>query len=215
MSAVTISQSGQGNAVQEGDAYKGDGLFGIGELLKGIATAYKNTDIKEEVIADHLQGNQAQRLDDLANAITAKYLSDEFSKAKAISDAKDAVRNIFHEYADEFLPKIYSAGCEHGIYNSTTMQLLANDAYARAVRKGAELVLKNINDYAQREIERGQLALQSFSTLISAYSKQNKTYFMDEYPKTGKFAQDAAILIIAFTIMDAGKWINRKYFAES
>ena len=57
--------------------------------------------------------------------------------------------------------------------------------------------------------------MQSFSTLISAYSKQNKTYFMDEYPKTGKFAQDAAILIIAFTIMDAGKWINRKYFAES
>lgn len=215
MSAITISQSGQGNAVQEGDAYKGDGIYAVGKFLQGIAAAYKNTDIKETIINDHLQGNQAQRLDDLANAITAKYLSDEFSKAKAIQDAKDAVTNIFHEYADEFLPTLYSSGCRHGIYNSTTMQLLANDAYARAVRKGAELVLKNINDYAQREIERGQLALQSFSTLINAYSKQNKTYFMDEYPKLGKFAEDAAIIVLAFAVIDATEWFTRKYFADS
>ena len=214
MAATTVNQSGQGNAVQEGDAYKGDGVFAIGEFLKGLAAAYKNTDVKEEVIANHLQDGQAKALDDLTNAITAKYLSDEFSKANAIKDAKDAVTNIFHEYADEFLPKLYSDGCRHGIYNSTTMQLLANDAYARAVRKGAELVLKNINDYAQREIERGQLALQSFSTLISAYSKQNKVYTMDEYPKTGKFLEDAAYAVIAFTVLDAGMWINRKYFAE-
>ena len=88
----------------------------------------------------------------------------KYSKENAITDAQDVVANIFRDYRNTDLPKIYSAQNTSGGYNSTTAQLLANDAFGAATAKSADAVLKNIVDY--RKLNQGDLS--SFADLFKA-----------------------------------------------
>jgi hypothetical protein len=88
----------------------------------------------------------------------------EYNKALGISDAHDLVDSIFAEYRDTDLPQIYQSMNGSGGYNSTTAQLLANDAYARATAKAAKETLDNVAKYAN--IRQGDV--QALSQLYAA-----------------------------------------------
>lgn len=72
----------------------------------------------------------------------------EYSKETAIADAASAINTIFTEFKDDALVQVYQPQCVANGYNSTTMQLLVNNAYAKTVNEGAKLRLDNIQRYA-------------------------------------------------------------------
>ena len=83
---------------------------------------------------------------DLIPRLTKKDI--EYSKDTAIADAQGTVNNVFEQFKDEALVQVYYPQCIANGYNSTTMQLLANNAYAKTVSEGAKVVLDNIQRYA-------------------------------------------------------------------
>ena len=99
---------------------------------------------------------------DLVPRLTNKDL--EYDKTNAIADAKDTVNNIFDTFKDEALVQVYQPECIANGYNSTTMQLLVNNAYAKTVSEGAKVVLDNIQRYAGIRVS----DLQVMSQLIGA-----------------------------------------------
>lgn len=88
----------------------------------------------------------------------------EYSKDTAIADAQATVNNIFDTFKDELLVQVYQPECIVNGYNSTTMQLLVNNAYAKTVSEGAKVVLDNIQRYAGIRVS----DLQVMSQLIGA-----------------------------------------------
>ena len=99
---------------------------------------------------------------DLIPRLTNKDL--EYDKTNAIADAKDTVNNIFDTFKDEALVQVYQPECIANGYNSTTMQLMVNNAYAKTVSEGAKVVLENVQRYAGIRVS----DLQVMSQLIGA-----------------------------------------------
>ena len=99
---------------------------------------------------------------DLVPRLTSKDL--EYDKSNAIADAQATVNNIFETFKDEALVQVYQPECIANGYNSTTMQLLVNNAYAKTVSEGAKVVLDNIQKYAGIRVS----DLQVMSQLIGA-----------------------------------------------
>ena len=99
---------------------------------------------------------------DLIPRLTKKDI--EYSKDTAIADAQGTVNNVFEQFKDEALVQVYYPQCIANGYNSTTMQLLADNAYAKTVSEGAKVVLDNIQRYAGIRVS----DLQVMSQLIVA-----------------------------------------------
>ena len=99
---------------------------------------------------------------DLIPRLTNKDI--EYSKTTAVADAQATVNNIFDTFKDEALAQIYHPQCIANGYNSTTMQLLANNAYAKTVSEGAKIILDNVQRYAGIRVS----DLQVMAQLISA-----------------------------------------------
>lgn len=99
---------------------------------------------------------------DLIPRLTKKDI--EYSKDTAIADAQGTVNNVFEQFKDEALVQVYHPQCIANGYNSTTMQLLANNAYAKTVSEGTKVVLDNIQRYAGIRVS----DLQVMSQLIGA-----------------------------------------------
>lgn len=99
---------------------------------------------------------------DLVPRLTNKDL--EYDKTNAIADAQATVNNIFDTFKDELLVQVYQPECIANGYNSTSMQLLVNNAYAKTVSEGAKVVLDNIQRYAGIRVS----DLQVMSQLIGA-----------------------------------------------
>jgi hypothetical protein len=68
-----------------------------------------------------------------------------YSKDQAKADALANMGQIFREYRENELPKVFIGQAGGGLYNSTTGQLMANDAYARAT----DLANARILDYTK------------------------------------------------------------------
>ena len=99
---------------------------------------------------------------DLIPRLTKKDI--EYSKDTAIADAQGTVNTVFEQFKDEALVQVYQPECIANGYNSTTMQLLANNAYAKTVSEGAKVVLDNIQRYAGIRVS----DLQVMSQLVGA-----------------------------------------------
>ena len=99
---------------------------------------------------------------DLVPRLTNKDL--EYDKTNAVADAQATVNTIFDTFKDELLVQVYQPECIANGYNSTTMQLLVNNAYAKTVSEGAKVVLDNVQRYAGIRVS----DLQVMSQLVGA-----------------------------------------------
>lgn len=72
-----------------------------------------------------------------------------YTRENAIKDSQGMIENIFREFETQSLPQIYKNPRASGIYNDTSTQLLANDAYSSAVAKGQANLFQNILAYSQ------------------------------------------------------------------
>ena len=91
-----------------------------------------------------------KKLDTLLTTLTDAQgeLGKDYTKNQAIMDSKGAIDNLFTKYKQEALPQIVAQGAQGGVYNSTALQGLADNAFAATVAKGAELQQQTIKDYA-------------------------------------------------------------------
>lgn len=77
----------------------------------------------------------------------AKLLEQTFGKDAAVRDSQGAVQDAIRTALQEDIPKILDMQNRSGAYSSTTAQLLADNAQAQAVQKGAAIQLDTVNKY--------------------------------------------------------------------
>ena len=83
------------------------------------------------------------------DALSALWGNSDYSRANAINDTQGAIAEIFNQYKIKDLPEIFSSMVSSGGYNSTSHQLMANEAFANATAKGAALRSQAILNYAE------------------------------------------------------------------
>ena len=195
-----------------GDAYKGDGMQGLGNFLKGIADAYRTVDQQTKELISHLSPEEKAQLQSFTQKAMSRYLSDEFSKDAASADITASYDGIFREYRESELPVIYGKLCSTGMYNSTAAQMLANDAYARAVDKAGQAKHGAIKDYAQLETARAEPALSAFNVALQDDTDRSVSFHEETEPNMEEFSEDAAVM---FTIMGVlSIFSKREYLAD-
>lgn len=122
--------------------------MGLGSVLGGFLGGSEGDDLYKEII------DNSKAAGDRGLAGIDKYLADilaqttsQYGKQSAVADSQGAVAEIFNQFKKSALPDIYQAQVSSGGYNSSTGQLLANDAFATANSKAAGLVLDTIMKY--------------------------------------------------------------------
>lgn len=90
-----------------------------------------------------------------------------FSRGNAITDSQGFIQQIFNDFEKQSLPKIYSNPRASGIYNDTSTQLLANDAFSSAVAKGQSQLVQNILAYAQARRNQLDPVIQLMQGMVS------------------------------------------------
>ena len=195
-----------------GDAYKGDGMQGLGNFLKGIADAYRSVDQQTKELISHLSPEEKAQVQSFTQKAMSRYLSDDFSKESASSDITASYDGIFREYRESELPIIYGKLCSTGMYNSTAAQMLANDAYARAVDKAGQAKHGAIKDYAQLETARAEPALSAFNVALQDDTDRSVSFQEETEPNMEEFSKDAAAMFIIMGVLDY--YSKREYLAD-
>lgn len=136
---------------------------------------------------------------DLIPRLTTKDL--EYNKANAIADADAAINTLFTEFKDDSLAQVYQPQCIANGYNSTTMQLLANNAYAKTVSEGAKIQLDNIARYAGIRVNDLNVMAQLINAIKGSYGvgnisesyNMNLTNAINGMAQIGTSAYDAVV----------------------
>lgn len=100
-------------------------------------------------------------IESLLSVLTGRATGDEFSKSAAFRDSDAILAQIFNDFKQGALPQIYQQQAASGAYNSTSAQMLANDAFAKTVAQGQAAKLKAAVDYGQVQNQQGQVAAQA------------------------------------------------------
>lgn len=195
------------------DAYKGDGMQGMGEFLNGVANAYLQIDTVTKFVEDHLSAAQRAEVDAWVKAALDRFTSEEFAKSQAIADARYFYDDIFREHREKNLPQIWNNQCRSGLYLDTTSQLLANDAYSRTVDKAGAATIETVIKYADVEISRSNPVNQGFATRLQDHKATEENRKEERSPQLGEFLTDAAIMLAVQSLLSV--FSNRKYFAET
>lgn len=99
----------------------------------------------------------------------------QFSANQARQDVQGSIENLYRTYSESVLPQIFSTQAGAGAYNSSTAQLLANDAFARTTAEAGALELQAITDYAQLGQQQQNITLQGLQALLNAQLQARET----------------------------------------
>ena len=194
------------------DAYKGDGMKGVGDFFAGVAQAYKELSSHTAFAESHLTPQQKAQVQSWVDTASARFQSTEFSKSTAFSDADSLMADLFEAHRETDLPKIYNRECQAGLYNSTSAQLMANDAYARKVSEAARLKIDTAKAYAEVETGRAQPLAAAIAAATADNTNRTEDYHEETTPKTEAFATDFAVFVAAMQLVEI---VQRKYFADT
>lgn len=192
----------------EYQAYKGDGVYGLGTFLSGLAQAYKQVDRQVDFSEDHLNPDQRVQVAEWVAESLSRFKSIDFTKASAKADARSTYDDIFREHREANLPTIYNRQCRSNVYGDTTSQLLANDAYARTVDKAGRVTLDNIKAYADIEVNRSNPVNQGFNVLLQDHRSTREKSKEETSPQLGDFLTDAAIMAAVMSLLEL--FVNRE-----
>lgn len=133
-------------------------------------TSGRSASLDEEFLTA-LQGLTRQGTADLQNT--------KFTRDQAIADTQGMVQEVFRNYQEGDVAQILGQMGQSGAYNSSTAQLLQDNARAVATNKAAGLVLQNIKDYAQLGLAEQNAVTSLFSTLKGAETQSGSTTVSD------------------------------------
>lgn len=97
------------------------------------------------------------------------------ARQNAIQDVQGSIEQIFTQMRESSLPQIMSAQTKTGGYNSSTAQLMANDAFSRAVAQGAALTTDAISRYETTALNKAGIAMQGLQSSLSALLQAQQT----------------------------------------
>lgn len=97
------------------------------------------------------------------------------ARANALKDVKGSVNALFSEFSNTVLPQIMTQQNKTGGYNSSTTQLLTNDAFARTVAQGATLTMNAVSQYENAALAKSAQALQGLGTSLDALLQASQT----------------------------------------
>ena len=97
------------------------------------------------------------------------------ARKNALADVKGSVNQLFAEFSNTVLPQIMTQQNKTGGYNSSTSQLLTNDAFARTVAQGASLTMNAVSQYENAALAKSAQALQGFGTSLDALLQASQT----------------------------------------
>ena len=115
----------------------------VGSLMGGGSGGQSLELTEEQKQAQKMMLGVAQGFKDNNLALS----NQNFSRTQALADSQGLVAEIFNQYKNNALPEIYQGQVSSGGYNSTTSQLLANDAFASASSKAAAQMVDTILKY--------------------------------------------------------------------
>lgn len=115
-------------------------------ILTQLMQVMQAYDPEKKTTTSGTPGSQAS-VDALLANLLGQTTSGAYSKDAAFKDSDAIVQQIFNEFQNTALPQIYNAQANSGGYNSTTGQLLANDAFSRTVAQAQAAKLKAASDY--------------------------------------------------------------------
>jgi len=141
----------------------------------GSGSGKSTTSSSTSTIVTAMDAASKAQLDELTSLLLGKVGagSTGFSKADAVSDVAGTVRNIFDTFRNEALPKIFDAGGSAGVFNSTSLQRMADQAYGKAVGEAAAVTMDAVKSYAGIAQQEEQLQLQG---LLDAFGLQADAY---------------------------------------
>lgn len=117
------------------------------------------------------------------------------ARSRALQDVQGSIEALFQNFSQTALPQIGGAQRRTGGYNSTTAQLLANDAFARTTAQAAALTVDTINRYETTALAKQQNALAGLSTslqtLLGASETSNVTQDFSSKSKSNTVAASA------------------------
>lgn len=90
----------------------------------------------------------------------------DYSRENAIADSQAGIQEIFRQFESTSLPQLYRNPRASGVFNDTSTQLLANDAFSSAVAKGQALQADNIMRYAQARNSQLTPVMQLLSQMV-------------------------------------------------
>lgn len=92
----------------------------------------------------------------------------EFTREAAIQDSEGIIKDLFKQYSQSVLPQIISKASQSGAYNSTSAQLLADNAFAETLGKAATVRTNAIAQYSQAADSKKQVATQAVGTILQS-----------------------------------------------
>ena len=104
----------------------------------------------------------------LVAGVTSAALSTSYARHStdaAFADAEASVAATFRKYRDEVLPEFYSHFATSGVYNSTSLQLLAENAFAKTVAESVKYRVDLVNAYTNARAVDGNNAASALGAL--------------------------------------------------
>jgi len=114
------------------------------DLLEAISTLSKGTVTKGGT-------RETQLLDMLQRELPTRF--EQYSKQNAITDSQAAVNSAMDRVLNLGLPEIRTAGSTSGGYDATTTKLLKDNLVTKAAAAGADIQMKAIDDYANKQLQ--------------------------------------------------------------
>lgn len=143
------------------------------------ATSGRESGTQTTTRLDDATLREVQRLIGVATTDSSN-ASAEFSKRQAIADSQGLISSLFRQYSQTALPQIISKQAAAGGYDSTTTQLLANDAFAQTIARAAEVQQGQISSYAAAESTKKKVAGESVATILQALLGARETTSLDK-----------------------------------
>jgi hypothetical protein len=133
-------------------------------------------DLMNKIFGTQTSGTETTSPGNDAQALIQQFLaralpgidSGQYSKEAAIKDSSGLVDQIMKQFTEGGLPQIYQAQQNSGGYNSTTAQLMSNDAVSRAAAAGAAATSKTITDYSQIQQQQKESLLKLVLGMLTA-----------------------------------------------
>lgn len=145
-------------------------------LNLGGGKSKSSTSSSSSTVATSMDAAAKAQLDELTSLLLGKVgagADGAFSKESALKDVSGVVQGIFSEFRDTTLPQLFDASGSAGVFNSTALQRMADNAFGQAVGKAAGVTLDAIKSYAG--IEQAQQG-QQLEGLLQALGLQSNAY---------------------------------------
>lgn len=148
----------------------------------GSGKSKSSTSASSNTVVTAMDAASKKQLDDLTGLLLGTVSggpSGAYSKDAALKDVSGVVENIFSRFQSDTMPKLFDAAGSAGVFNSTALQRMANEAYGRAVGEASAVTMDAVKSYAgisqQQEATKLSALLEALGLQAGAFKTESST----------------------------------------